>query len=98
MGENAALIRLLLVTPDGKRTETECDEVRLSAPDGVQGRGGGSFGVRRGHIAALAALEKGEVCALTGGKPVLRAEIPGGFARIDGESVTVMTGSFDILA
>ena len=90
--EKSTLLRLLFVTPDGAKMQIECDEVQMTAQDNEQGALGGSFGVRKGHTAALAALEAGFVRALRGGETVLCAEIDGGFARIDGESVTVLTG------
>jgi len=95
--EKNSLLRLLLITPDGKKAEAMCDSVIMYARDSEEGAGGGSFEVRKGHVPALAALIPGEVLGTAEGKAVLRAETDGGFARIDGESVTVLTGKFSVM-
>ena len=91
------LLRLLLLTPDGKKAEAMCDSVIMLAADDEKGRGGGSFEIRKGHIPALAALVPGEVLGRTKNEVVLRAETDGGFARVDGDSVTILTGKFEII-
>ena len=81
-----------LLTPQGERCSCPCDTVDLWAKDDAQGRGGGSMGVRRGHLPAVVALEEGSrVRVVSGEKTVYAARIRGGFARVDRESVTVLT-------
>lgn len=81
-----------LVTPQGERCSCPCDAVDLWAKDDALGCGGGSMGFRRGHIPAVVALEEGStVRAVAGDKTVYAARIRGGFARVDRESVTVLT-------
>ncbi|MBR3059526.1 MAG: hypothetical protein IKG89_02815 [Oscillospiraceae bacterium] len=64
----------------------------LTAKDDASGRGGGSLGVRRGHLPAVAALEEGGgLRCVSGGKTVFSCRIRGGFARIGREEVEVLT-------
>jgi len=81
-----------LLTPQGEKFSGECDAVDLWARDDASGNGGGSLGIRRGHLPAVVALEDGgRVRALSDGGPVYSARIRGGYARVDRESVTVLT-------
>jgi F0F1-type ATP synthase epsilon subunit len=88
--EERLLFRLL--TPQGERCRIPCDAVELTAKDDASGRGGGSLGVRRGHLPAVAALEEGgRVRVLREGETVFTARLRGGFARVDRQQVTVLT-------
>ena len=63
-----------------------------SAKDDASGKGGGSLGVRRGHLPAVVALEEGGTLRVTrGGETVYSARVQNGFARISREEVTVLT-------
>ena len=85
------LLTLKIVAPDGKKAELECESVNLVARDNASGRGGGSVGIRPGHLPAVIALGKGEVCAFTQGEKVYSAAVFGGFALGKNNTVTVMT-------
>lgn len=85
---------LTLTTPDASRTAT-VDAVSFTVPDGSSGTGGGSVGIRPGHTAALMAVAEGEVVARLRGEEILRARVDGGFATVDGESVTVFTNRIE---
>ena len=81
-----------VLTPQGERFKGECDAVDLWVTDDAAGNGGGSMGILPGHIPAVAALEEGgRVKAVDGGNTVYSARIRGGYARVDRESVTVLT-------
>ena len=81
-----------LLTPQGEKFSGECEAVDLWARDDAGGNGGGSLGIRRGHLPAVVALEEGgRVKAVDGGNTVYSARIRGGYARADRESVTVLT-------
>jgi F0F1-type ATP synthase epsilon subunit len=85
-------LRFRLLTPAGEAYSGPCDDVELTAKDDAAGNGGGSLGIRRGHIPAVVALEEGgRVRVLLEGETVFAAHVRGGFARIDRESVTVLT-------
>ena len=85
---------LKVVTPEGTHGPFECDSVRLNASDNAGGRGGGSCGIRPGHIASLIALEKGMLTAFLNGAKVISASCGGGFASIDNNTVTVVTEEY----
>ncbi|MBO4278156.1 MAG: hypothetical protein J5925_07155 [Clostridia bacterium] len=89
----STLIRFEIVTPEGKKASVECESVNVFARDNAQGEGGGSVGFRPGHMPAVAALGKGEVCAFSGGKRIYSAFVEGGFALVRDNTVTVLTES-----
>lgn len=67
----------------------ECDSIRLVAKDDANKKGGGSLGIRKGHVDALIALDKGKVCALLKGSEVFLMEIGGGVAHVSRDVVTI---------
>ena len=88
----AEKLRFRLLTPAGEVFSCLCDAVDLTSKDDASGRGGGSLGVRRGHLPAVAALEEGGgLRCVSGGKTVFSCRIRGGFARIGREEVDVLT-------
>lgn len=88
MGELA----LKIVTTEGARASIPCDSVHLTVCDNEAGRGGGSYGIRKGHTKAILSLaESGAVTAYRAGKTVFTGRCAGGFATVDGDLVTVIT-------
>lgn len=85
---------LTVVTPSGKTGPIRCDSVRLTVSDDMDGRGGGSCGIRPGHASALLSLSAGPLTALQGGRVILNAQCGGGFASVDGDEVTVATDDY----
>ena len=80
-----------LLTPLKEVASYSCDAVSLFEKDNDQGQGG-SLGVRPGHLPAVIALEdSSQVRATTKGNTVFSAMVRGGFARVDGQSVTVLS-------
>lgn len=90
---------LLIVTaPGGEFSRTECDCVSLTASDGENGDNGGSFGIMKGHIPAVAALEEGSsVTASSGGSIVASFRIGRGFASVKNDVVSVVCESAERL-
>lgn len=87
-------LTLVILTPAGEEARLEAESVRLEACDNAAGEGGGSFGIRRGHIPAVAALKDGSlVRAFTAGRETAAYRISTGFARIENDTVTVIGGS-----
>ena len=85
-------LRFRLLTPAGEGFSGPCDYVELTAKDDAAGNGGGSLGIRRGHLPAVVALEEGgRVRVLREGETAYAARVRGGFARITREEVTVLT-------
>ena len=87
-------LALTVITPDAVPVTAECDSVHLTAADGIKGEPGGLYGIRRGHLPAVMALSDGKLEAFLMGKAVLKAVCAKGFARIEGNEVTVITESF----
>ena len=94
--ESGLLFRVL--TPAKEVCSCRCDTVNLIEKDNVEGRGGGSIGIRRGHLPAVVSLEEGgSVRASAEGTTVFEAIVRGGFARVDSSSVTVLTPEAEVL-
>lgn len=88
---------LLIVTPDSDPVRLECDSIRLPLSDDPKGKGGGAYGIRRGHENALLSLEQGKVTAFRKGEPIGQYTCREGFARIENNTVTVVTEGAAIL-
>ena len=85
-------LRFRLLTPEGEVFSCSCDAVDLTAKDNADRRGGGSLGVRRGHLPAVAALEEGGLLRVRAeDKTVFSCRVRGGFARIGRDEVEVLT-------
>ena len=87
-------LTLIIVTPAGAMQPVGCDSVHLTVCDDLQGKGGGSYGIRAGHTKTLLALEKGGLSAFAGGKNVLDGESGSGFATVDKDVVTAVVEFF----
>lgn len=88
-------IKLTIVTPTGVAFSVTCDSVRLNTPDDRHGHGGGSIGIRRGHVSSVIAIAEGETVAFSNGAVVLRVRTKNGFASIENDEVQVITASAD---
>lgn len=87
MGE----LTLRLLTPRGEKDGASCDSVTLIARDDENGEGGGSVGIRRGHLPAVIALEDGSaVKAYSDGAAVASFTVSGAFAEVRDNVVTVI--------
>lgn len=81
------LLSLTVLLPDRPPVELPCGSVRLTAADG------GQYGIRPGHAPAMIALAPGELTASRDGTVLCRLLLGGGFARVAGNTVTVVTES-----
>ena len=85
------LLRLVILTPKGAFDPIVCDDVCLVAADDAEGLGGGSVGIRFGHIPALIALrENSPVTAYLNGKTVFNGRVTKGVAEVASNVVTVI--------
>lgn len=84
-------LTLIIVTPQGEQAHLNCDSVRLLVQNGSDESSGGWVGVRKGHVDALMAVEKGPVLAFQNGQEIGRFETTGGFASVKNNVVTVIT-------
>lgn len=87
-------MQLIISTPKGSLSPIECDSVHLNISDDAKEKNGGSYGIRKGHVKSLFALEKGNVTALLNGKIVYSATTTNGFATVDNNVVTVVVEEF----
>lgn len=85
---------LYIVTPNGARDPIPCDSIRLTICDDLNGKGGGSYGIRAGHAKALLSLDQGILKAFLSGQQVLTGESGMGFATVERNTVTVVAEAF----
>ena len=89
--------RFLLLTPVKEVASCSCDAVNLWEKENAAGHGGGSIGIRRGHLPAVLALaESGPLQVTLAGKTCFSGKVHGGFARIEPGSVTVLTPAAEV--
>lgn len=86
-------LTLRFVFPDRRPESVICDSVRLTVKDSPNGKNGGLYGIRPGHARAVFLLDAGKAEALHEGKKVLSYKTAEGFARVENNEVTVVTGS-----
>ena len=82
-------LTVIVMTPDSEPVKFGCDSLHLTVRDGRNGRGGGSYGIRRGHAKAVLSLGRGLLEAFDGGECTRRITCSAGFARIENDRVTV---------
>ena len=91
-------LRFQLLTPMKEVANCSCDTVNLFEKDPADGWGGGSIGIRHGHLPAVVSLaEDGPIRVIAEGKTVFSARVRGGFARVDADSVTVLTPEANVI-
>lgn len=87
-------LTLVILTPAGEEAKLEAESVRLVACDNEAGENGGGFGIRKGHLPAVAALRDNSlVRAFTNGSEISRFRVSSGFARVEKDVVTVIAES-----
>lgn len=91
MGE----LTLKIVTPVGGYGPYACDSIHLTVSDSAKGKGGGSYGIRAGHIKSLLSLQKGEISAYRRGEKVLAGMCGNGFATVAQNVVTVVVEEYE---
>ena len=84
-----------IVTPKRTYGPFQCDYVHLTASDDLKGKGGGSYGIRKGHAKALISLDEGMVEAFCAGENILVGESGYGFATVDSNIVNVVVETFE---
>lgn len=85
------MLTLKIVSKDGTAKPVECESVHLMVADDNMGEGGGSMGIRTGHIKSLISLDRGPVIAYLDGKEIFSCKTDGGFATVENDIVTVVT-------
>ena len=89
------MLTLKIVSKDGVKVPVECDSVHLRVCDDTNGCGGGSMGIRAGHIRSLISVDRGPVTAYLDGKEIFSRTIDGGFATVENDVITIVTEKVD---
>lgn len=89
-------IKLTVISPCGALPQVLCSGVTLIAADNLNGKGGGSYGIKKGHAQALIALGKGELKASDGTDTIFTCRIDGGFATVFDNTVTIVTREYEV--
>lgn len=84
------MLTLKILSPDGVKAQVSCDSITLTVRDNSQGKGGGSYGIRKGHAPSLIATDKGAVVAKKDRITVFSKYFNEGMATIDNDTVTVL--------
>lgn len=87
-------LTLKIVTPRGGYGPYACDSIHLTVSDNAKGKGGGSYGIRAGHIKALLSLSAGKISAYRSGGLVLAGVCGNGFATVAQDAVTVVAEEY----
>lgn len=86
------MLTLLILSPDGVKAELNCDSVILTVSDSSEnGKGGGSYGIRKGHAEAVIATAKGTVTAKKDGNVIFSDTLSEGTATVSKDRITVIT-------
>ena len=83
-------MRFTLFTPHRQLPSIECDSVKLTVADSVNGSFSGSYGIRKGHAKAIFSLAEGRVSVSLNDKEIFTAECRGGFATVENDEVRVI--------
>ncbi len=89
-------LTLKIVTPSGALDKIVCDSIRLNVSDGKDGNGGGSYGIRQGHVRSVLLLSEGKITAYSNGEAIFSAHTGDGFAAVENDTVTVTVESIII--
>lgn len=85
------MLTLKIVSKNGSSPVVECDSIHLTVADDTTGKGGGSMGIRPGHIKSLISLGRGGVTAYIDGKEIFSCMTDVGFATVENDNVTIVT-------
>ncbi len=87
-------LSLKVVTPKGVYVYETCETVSFCVSDSEKGKGGGSYGIRKGHAKALFSLQEGQLRASRDGETIVAGIISSGFSTVDNNIVTVIVDEF----
>lgn len=81
-------LELSIVTPEAEALKVSCDEVTAPGKNG-------EVGLLPGHVPLITVLRPGLLTVITGGKKTVYA-VSTGYAEVQGETVTVLTGDCEL--
>lgn len=88
--KNSCPLTVKIITPEGEKNEIYCDSLTVTVRDNEKGKGGGSYGIRKGHTEALIALSEGKTTAKKGEEPVFSEILPEGFLSIKNNYIEII--------
>ena len=90
------MLTFKIISLNGSTEPIECDSVHLILRDSTEGKGGGSMGVRTGHIKSLLSVADGKVNAYLNSKEIFSCTTVGGFATVEDDTVTLVTQKYTV--
>ncbi len=84
-------LTLRITTPDKGTCEIFCDSITLTLKDAKNGKGGGSYGIHKGHAPSVFATQKGDIRAFSDGNIIFSECFDEGFATLKNNILTVIT-------
>ncbi len=90
-------LSLKVITPKKEYLYEMCDSVKFCVSDNEKGKGGGNYGIRKGHAKAIFSLDDGKMKASLNGKTTVEGVTSTGFATVEENIVTVIVAEFDII-
>ena len=85
---------LNIVTPKSSYGPFTCDSIHLCIADDTNEKGGGSYGIRYGHIESLMLLKEGNLYAFLNKDILITGKCGKGFANIEDNTVNVVVEYF----
>ena len=86
------MLTLLILSPGGIKADVSCDSVVLTVRDSSEnGKGGGSYGIRKGHAEAIIATANGNITAKKDGNVIFSDTLSEGTATVSKDKITVIT-------
>ncbi len=88
---------LKVITPEKEYFYEACDSVSFCVGDNTKGKGGGSYGIHKGHANAIFSLSEGRLTASKNGEAIVEGIISSGFSSVENNIVTVIADSFRLI-
>lgn len=88
--KNSCPLTVKIITPEGEKNEIYCDSLTVTVRDNEKGKGGGSYGIRKGHAEALIALSEGKTTAKKGEETVFSEILPEGFLSVKNNYIEII--------
>lgn len=89
--QDISALTLTVISAQKRFPDVYCDSVILTVQDNEDGKGGGLYGIRKGHAKALIATAEGCIKAKKDGETIFSVNLGSGFATVDKNHITVTT-------
>lgn len=88
--KNSCPLTVKIITPEGEKNEIYCDSLTVTVRDNEKGKGGGSYGIRKGHTEALIALGAGRITAKNKEETIFSEILPEGFLSVKNNYIEII--------